>query len=99
MQILSSFDDNGAAIECAVLSDDEKSAVAQAKEIVARRCAEAGVKYSEEQEQWMYWCFMGALRIGGVSELMRYVQEAKICGRKKMTSAGYAEVAEMEDLG
>ena len=92
-------DDKGATIECIALSDEEKAAVEKAKEIVARRYTEAGAEYGEEQERWMYWCFMGALRIGGVSELMRYVREAKICGRKKMAGAGYAEVVEMEDLG
>ena len=36
MQIVSSFDDKGATIECIALSDEEKAAVEKAKEIVAR---------------------------------------------------------------
>lgn len=58
MQIVSSFDDKGATIECIALSDEEKAAVEKAKEIVARRYTEAGAEYGEEQERWMYWCFM-----------------------------------------
>lgn len=58
MQIVSSFDDKGATIECIALSDEEKAAVEKAKEIVVRRYTEAGAEYGEEQERWMYWCFM-----------------------------------------
>lgn len=97
MKISRSFD-AGATIECVTLSDEEKAAVAQAKEIVARRCREAGVKYSEEQERLMYWCFMGALRVGGIGELMRYAGEAKIRKEGKTILTGYAGAVEMEDL-
>ena len=47
MQIVSSFDDKGATIECIALSDEEKAAVEKAKEIVARRYTEAGAEYGE----------------------------------------------------
>lgn len=91
-------DQNGATIENVTLSDEEELAIEEAHEIVSRRCAEAGVKYAEDQRRLMYWCFMGALRIGGVNELMRYAREAKICGEKKTVYAGYDSVEEMEDL-
>lgn len=89
---------NGAVIENVALSDEEKVAIDEAYEIVAKRCAEAGVEYGEEQRKLMYWCFMGALRIGGIKELMRYVRESKICGGRKTVYTGYASVKEMEDL-
>lgn len=74
----------------------ELEAINQAYEIAEARCAEAGVELNREQREMLGWCFDGALRIGGIPELMRYVTEAKVCGKKKDVCAGYASIAEME---
>lgn len=92
------FDKDGVVTYQAELSEDEAKAVKRADEIVAERCVDAGVEYAEQQKQWMHWCFLGALRIGGIDELMRYVREAKICRGKKTVYVGYAEAEEVEDL-
>ena len=98
MTIYRSSGKDGAATDRVELSQDEAAAIERAHEIVAERCEAAGVEYGEQQKRWMYWCFLGALRIGGIDELMRYVREAKICRGKKTVYAGYAETREVEDL-
>lgn len=98
MVISRKFDENGAIIEKVELSDADNEAIEAAHKILEERCAAAEVDYGVEQREWMEWCFLGALRIGGIPELMRYVREAKICGTKKPVITGYAEVVEMEDL-
>lgn len=45
----------------------------------------------------MDWCFLGAIRLGGIAELERYVQGLKIGQRKKTILAGYAEPVEIEE--
>ena len=96
MKISRSFDANGATRETIEYEPGELEAIDKAYEIVEARCAEAGVEFGPEQREWMGWCFDGALRLGGIPELMRYVTEAKICGKKKTVYAGYANTLEME---
>lgn len=98
MTVIRELNNNGATIEHVRLSGKDSRAIEKAHEILARRCAEEGIEYGKDQRKWMYWCFMGALRIGGVDELMRYVQEAKICCGKKTIYTGYAGTEEVEDL-
>lgn len=96
MKISHSFDKDGATIEKIEYEPGELEAIDKAYEIIEARCAEAGVEFGRDQREWMGWCFEGALRLGGIPELMRYVTEAKICGKKKIVSVGYASTVEME---
>jgi len=89
-------DSLGRVTEVIEYDEEETAAIEKAYEIVEARCAEAGVEFGREQREWMGWCFDGALRLGGIPELMRYVTEAKICGKKKIVSVGYASTVEME---
>jgi hypothetical protein len=98
MNVSHSFDESGTMLERVELSEEEARAIGKAHEIAVERCAAAGVGYGEKQKEWMYWCLMGALRIGGIDEMMRYVREAKICGEKKTARAGYSDEEEAEDL-
>lgn len=98
MVISRKFDENGVTIEKVELSDADNEAIEEAHKIVEERCAAAEVDYGAEQKEWMEWCFLGALRIGGIPELMRYVREAKICKRKRNIRTGYAGTNDTEDL-
>lgn len=92
-----SFDENGATVEHVELSKEDSEAIERAHEIIAGRCAAAGVEYGEDQKRWVYWCFLAALRLGGVDELMRYAREVKIRRKAKITHIGYSGVVETED--
>lgn len=96
---VSHFSDNDGAV-CEKVEYDlgEPEAIKRAYEIVEARCAEAGVALGREQRELLGWCFDGALRIGGIPELIRYATEAKIAGKKTTVSSGYAGVQEMEVL-
>lgn len=99
MRISRCSDNDGTVCEKVEYDPGELEAIKRAYEIAENRCAEAGVALGREQRELLGWCFDGALRIGGIPELMRYVTEAKIAGKKKIASAGYAGVREMEVLG
>lgn len=96
MKISHSFDADGATREKIEYEPGEMESIEKAYEIVEARCAEAGVEFGREQREWMGWCFDGALRLGGIPELMRYVTEAKIVGKKRTVCVGYASTEEME---
>lgn len=96
MKVSHYSDNGGTACEKVEYDPGELEAIKRAYEIAESRCAEAGVTLDREQKELLGWCFDGALRIGGIPELMRYATEAKIDGKKTTVSAGYAEVQEVE---
>lgn len=96
MKVSRYSDNDGTVCEKAEYDPGELEAIKQAYEIAESRCAEAGVMLDREQRELLGWCFNGALRIGGIPELMRYATEAKIAGKKTTVSAGYAGVQEVE---
>ena len=96
MKVSRSFDPDGCTRDNIEYEPGELEAIKKAYEIVEARCAEAGVEFGREQREWMGWCFDGALRLGGIPELMRYATEAKIVGKKRTVWVGYASTEEME---
>lgn len=96
MKISHSFDQNGATREMIEYEPGELEAIDKAYEIIEARCTEAGVNLSSRQRELLGWCFAGALKLGGIHELMRYAAEVKIQGKTKWVSAGYASTVEME---
>lgn len=96
MKVSRCSDIGGTVCEKIEYDPAELEAIKQAYEIAENRCVEAGVTLDREQRELLGWCFDGALRIGGIPELMRYVTEAKIAGKKTTVPAGYAEAKETE---
>lgn len=60
------------------LSDEEQEAMNKAHNIVVEKFAAAGEVYGYETREAVEWCLLGALRIGGIPEMMRYVTETPI---------------------
>ena len=87
MNISITIDERGSITEQINLSEEEKLAIKKAYRVVSERCR---VEHTMQQKENIYWCLLGALRIGGVDGLERYIQEAKINKGTRLISAGYS---------
>lgn len=58
-----------------VLTKDEREAFNKAHDIVVERFAKEGRLYNHKVREAVSWCFYGALRIGGIPEMMRYATD------------------------
>ena len=67
-------DKNGLTSEQISISEEEELAINNSYEVASER---SGTEYVQQEKDRLYWCFLGTLRIGGVTELYRYVHEAK----------------------
>lgn len=67
-----------------VLDSEEKEAFNKAHDIVVERFAKEGHLYNHKIREAVSWCFYGALRIGGIPEMMRYASEVPIAKKKEV---------------
>lgn len=58
-----------------VLTREEREAFNKAHDIVVERFAKEGQLYNHKVREAVSWCFYGALRIGGIPEMMRYATD------------------------
>lgn len=86
MNVSISVEKNGLTAEQISISEEEELAIKNAYEVVSERC---GADYVQQEKDRLYWCFLGALRIGGIAGLERYAKEAKTYKKKRTISAGY----------
>ncbi len=66
-----------------VLNKAEREAFNKAHDIVVERFAKEGQLYNHKVREAVSWCFYGALRLGGIPEMMRYAAETPIEKKKE----------------